>query len=235
MRFWRALKRLFLPRTADTEVHEPMPRPIAEEPIAREAPAIAEREPAEAPVELADREPEQAPVELAERESEQAPVEVAEPEPASAPVKATEPELSEAPVDVAPVAAAPVEARGKPEATLVLQLQTEGGPAPTFEIPRPGGTLGRGEENTVRLNDLSVSRRHAKITYRQGAFWLSDLGSTSGTWVDGTRLAAPRRVEEGQVIDIGVCRLTVAQVSDGVRAAATAPTDGARGGRRRAT
>src|SRR2546430_11800005 len=35
---------------------------------------------------------------------------------------------------------------------------------------------GRGPENTIRLEDLSVSRRHARITYRQGTYWLSDLG-----------------------------------------------------------
>ena len=30
-----------------------------------------------------------------------------------------------------------------------------------------------------------------------------------GTWVDGTRLNAPRRIAAGEVIDIGLCRLTV--------------------------
>ena len=29
-----------------------------------------------------------------------------------------------------------------------------------------------------------------------------------GTWVDGVKLNAPRRIAAGQVIDIGVCRLT---------------------------
>ncbi|MDP9251435.1 MAG: FHA domain-containing protein, partial [Chloroflexota bacterium] len=38
---------------------------------------------------------------------------------------------------------------------------------------------------------------------------LSDLGSMGGTWVDGTRLSAPHRVTAGEVIDIGLCRLTV--------------------------
>ena len=54
-----------------------------------------------------------------------------------------------------------------------------------------------------------MSRKHARISYKQGAYWLSDLGSMGGTWVDGTKLAAPRRVATGQTIDIGVCRLTV--------------------------
>jgi len=94
-------------------------------------------------------------------------------------------------------------------AGLVLRLETEREPAPTFEVTRSGATLGRGPENTIRLEDLSVSRRHARITYRQGTYWLSDLGSMGGTWVDGSKLNAARRVAAGQLIDIGVCRLRV--------------------------
>jgi len=97
-----------------------------------------------------------------------------------------------------------------PGVGLVLRLETEREPVPTFEVTRSGATVGRGPENTIRLEDLSVSRRHARITYRQGAYWLSDLGSMGGTWVDGTRLNAARRVVAGQMIDIGVCRLRVA-------------------------
>jgi FHA domain len=89
---------------------------------------------------------------------------------------------------------------------LVLTLAT---PAATFAVARASATIGRGQENTIRLDDLSVSRRHARIAYRQGGYWLSDLGSMGGTWVNGTRLSAPRRIAAGEVIDIGLCRLTV--------------------------
>jgi pSer/pThr/pTyr-binding forkhead associated (FHA) protein len=97
---------------------------------------------------------------------------------------------------------------------LVLTLAT---PAATYTIARSAATLGRGQENTVRLDDFSVSRRHARIAYRGGGYWLSDLGSMGGTWVDGVKLNAPRRVASGQVIDIGVCRLTVSFAADPVR------------------
>jgi pSer/pThr/pTyr-binding forkhead associated (FHA) protein len=89
---------------------------------------------------------------------------------------------------------------------LVLTLGT---PPTTFTVAKTSATLGRGQENTIRLDDLSVSRRHARIAYRQGGYWLSDLGSMGGTWVDGARLNAPRRIAFGEVIDIGLCRLTV--------------------------
>jgi hypothetical protein len=141
---------------------------------------------------------------------------VAEPEPAASEVQEA---ISETPAP-APMAtngsvaedrpAAPARAGGQ----LILQLESESGPAATFEVARSGATLGRGEENSIRLNDLSVSRRHARISYRQGGYWISDLGSTSGTWVDGTRLNAAGRLTVGQKIDVGVCRLTVALAAD---------------------
>ena len=90
---------------------------------------------------------------------------------------------------------------------LVLRFETESGPAPTFEVTRSGATIGRAPENTIRLDDLSVSRRHARISFRQGGYWLNDLKSTSGTWVDGTKLNAPHRLADGQVVGIGILRL----------------------------
>ena len=101
-----------------------------------------------------------------------------------------------------------------PTTGVVLRLESERGTPTTFEVGRSGATIGRAPENTIRLEDLSVSRTHARIAYRQGAYWLSDLGSMGGTWVDRVRLNAPRRLAIGQVLDIGVCRLTVTFTSD---------------------
>jgi hypothetical protein len=99
---------------------------------------------------------------------------------------------------------------------LILTLGT---PPTTFTVAKSSATLGRGQENTIRLDDLSVSRRHARIAYRQGGYWLSDLGSMGGTWVNGTRLNAPRRIASGEVIDIGLCRLTVSITGGAAKAA----------------
>jgi FHA domain len=97
---------------------------------------------------------------------------------------------------------------------LVLTLAT---PATTFTVAKMAATIGRGQENTIRLDDLSVSRRHARIAFKQGGYWLSDLGSMGGTWVDGTRLNAPHLIASGQIIDIGLCRLTVSSVGAGAK------------------
>ncbi len=53
------------------------------------------------------------------------------------------------------------------------------------EIPAPF-TIGREEENTIRLNDERVSRFHCKIQDDDGRVILTDLDSTNGTRVNGT-------------------------------------------------
>jgi len=111
--------------------------------------------------------------------------------------------------------AVPATAPDRDADALVLTLAT---PAATFAVAKASATIGRGQENTIRLDDLSVSRRHARIAYRQGGYWLSDLGSMGGTWVNGTRLNAPRRIAAGEVIDIGLCRLTVRAVGGAAKA-----------------
>lgn len=111
---------------------------------------------------------------------------------------------------------------------VTLRLQSERGSPSTFQVTRSGATIGRGPESTIQLADLSVSRKHARIAYRQGAYWLSDLGSMGGTWVDGTKLAAPRRVAAGQTIDIGLCRLVVVAAAEGEKTgAAKGPSNAA--------
>ena len=168
-----------------------------------------------------------------------APVEI-RPEPtvtAAAPVAKAEPEpapvvLAEAPQAVEEEEQAEDEAPGAavaaPAGGLTLQLQSERGSPSTFQVTRTGATIGRGPESTIQLADLSVSRKHARIAYRQGAYWLSDLGSMGGTWVDGTKLAAPRRVAAGQTIDIGLCRLVVVAAAEGEKTgAAKGPSNAA--------
>jgi diguanylate cyclase (GGDEF)-like protein len=63
--------------------------------------------------------------------------------------------------------------------------------------------IGRGRDADVRLDDRGLSRKHVRI-YRAGADWIAeDLGSQNGTFVDGVRIAAPHRLEDGARLQIG--------------------------------
>jgi len=140
---------------------------------------------------------------------------VAAPDPgADVPQATVEPVQTPAPLD-APAAQVADPVSDVVGGALVLTLTT---PPATFTIARSIATLGRGSDNTIRLDDLSVSRRHARIAYRRAGYWLSDLGSMGGTWVNGTRLAAPHEIRAGEIIDIGHCRLTVSYARDEAKA-----------------
>ncbi len=67
----------------------------------------------------------------------------------------------------------------------------------------PGGlTIGRGSGNTLRLEDRTVSRQHARIRYAQGQWFLQDLGSSAGTYVNGQRVQATK-LSDGDIIRVG--------------------------------
>lgn len=185
------------------------------------APPQSAAPPREADVTAAPATPAAPPEPVAVRLAEPAAVVLDEPAPAE--TLPVEPEQVAAVAEGAPVLAAEASADG-----LTLRLETERGSPSTFQVTKSGATIGRGPESTIQLADLSVSRKHARIAYRQGAYWLSDLGSMGGTWVDGTKLAAPRRVATGQTIDIGLCRLVVVAAAEGEKTgAAKGPSNAA--------
>jgi pSer/pThr/pTyr-binding forkhead associated (FHA) protein len=65
--------------------------------------------------------------------------------------------------------------------------------------------IGRHQQVDLRLNDVSVSRVHAQIEYnaRAGGFVITDNASTNGVFVNGQRIAAPKLLRDGDVLEIG--------------------------------
>jgi putative peptide zinc metalloprotease protein len=70
-------------------------------------------------------------------------------------------------------------------------------------------TIGRGEDATVRIEDPTVSRRHARIALRAGGAVIEDAGSRFGVLVDGHPLTGPRGLEPGAEIRLGNAVLRV--------------------------
>ena len=95
-------------------------------------------------------------------------------------------------------------------------LQREGTPP----VPVLGScSIGRAPGNQLVLVDDKVSRKHALI-HRQGEneYWLVDLGSSNGSYLDGRRVAQPVALRDGAVIRIGLSTLVFRQ--------STAPSSG---------
>ena len=64
-------------------------------------------------------------------------------------------------------------------------------------------TVGRAPECEIRLDDTYVSQQHARIFGKSEKWYVEDLGSTNGTYVNDQKLAAPAQVEPGDRIRIG--------------------------------
>ena len=67
-------------------------------------------------------------------------------------------------------------------------------------------TIGRSPDCEIFLDDVTVSRRHAVLVQRNGAFFVEDQGSLNGTYVNRRRIKSAR-LEDGGELQIGMYRL----------------------------
>ncbi len=81
-----------------------------------------------------------------------------------------------------------------------------------------GCSIGRASTNNIVLSDERVSRKHA-IVHRQDSneYWLVDLGSGNGSFVNGLRVALPTRLKDGDSVAIGATILTFRQLKGAAR------------------
>lgn len=74
-----------------------------------------------------------------------------------------------------------------------------------LETVRLNGTLqvGRAEACQVRVPDTYASAFHARIFSRDGSWFLEDLGSTNGTYLNQRRITSPAEIRAGDKVRIG--------------------------------
>ncbi len=73
----------------------------------------------------------------------------------------------------------------------------------TYELPDDEPQLVGRSSEALPMTDSTVSRRHAELTPDEGQWWISDLGSQNGTWVNGVRIAERTRLKLGDQIRTG--------------------------------
>lgn len=61
-----------------------------------------------------------------------------------------------------------------------------------FQLHKPRVLIGRGSAMDIQLRDSEVSRRHALLEIRDPVVTLTDLGTTNGTWFNGTKITQTR-------------------------------------------
>jgi pSer/pThr/pTyr-binding forkhead associated (FHA) protein len=109
------------------------------------------------------------------------------------------------PTRPAPAPPAPLLTPVPPVSSALAVLEVARGPlaGKVFRIERPVCAIGRGEQNDVRLNDASVSSSHATLLLKRGTWYVVDLQSANGTYVDGYRVATERALPDSGSLRAG--------------------------------
>ena len=97
----------------------------------------------------------------------------------------------------------------------------------TVPLPHAGALVGRGDNATIRLEDSTISRFHARLEPAQDHVLVTDLDSSNGTFVDDIRISAPTAARGGQQLRFGAVRCELQQVTITIASAAVdaaAPT-----------
>jgi pSer/pThr/pTyr-binding forkhead associated (FHA) protein len=89
-----------------------------------------------------------------------------------------------------------------------VRLLVLGGPMDGVEFPllKTQATIGRGEDQDINLaGDGAVSRNHARLEWIDGDYWLEDIGSKYGTFLEDSeqQIAGKIKIEPGTIFRIG--------------------------------
>jgi ABC transport system ATP-binding/permease protein len=90
-----------------------------------------------------------------------------------------------------------------------LTIEDDEGKTTVVPLARDEMTIGRLEGNTIRLTERNISRRHARLSQQNGALFIEDLTSFTGVRVNGTKIASPTPLREGDEVQIGDYRIVL--------------------------
>ena len=91
--------------------------------------------------------------------------------------------------------------RGKPP-TQVVVFEPDGAKPRTVKLS--GSTdIGRADRCAIRLGDTYVSQVHARLYGENGSWFVEDVGSTNGTFLNDHRVDRPLEIHAGDVVKLG--------------------------------
>ena len=104
------------------------------------------------------------------------------------------------------------------ERPMLTELKDNNQPGQQWLLETDDVTVGRGEESSIQIPRRQVSRQHVRI-YKDGDhFFIQDLESRNGTWLNGNQINGSSRLHDGDEI-----HLALAVRMQFVESGATAP------------
>ncbi|MFC2030231.1 FHA domain-containing protein [Chloroflexota bacterium] len=109
----------------------------------------------------------------------------------------------------------------------MITLVARAGPQAGMQFPvdRPSVRIGRGSGSEIVLQDTQISRQHAEISQQGDQFFIRDLGSTNGTFVNGQRVTQLHPLHPGDQVQVGDTVFACESVPFGAAAAGPVTTD----------
>jgi len=95
-----------------------------------------------------------------------------------------------------------------------------------FQVDRAVCSIGRGDDNNVRIRDDTVSLTHATLLRKQGVWFVVDLRSMNGTFVDGSRVSGERELHPGARVRLGAVELVFRAIESDERTPEEPPRNG---------
>jgi pSer/pThr/pTyr-binding forkhead associated (FHA) protein len=97
--------------------------------------------------------------------------------------------------------------------TVLLIRSGAGREGETIDLDVDVLTIGRSPHSDLFLDDVTVSRHHARVLRDEAGFWVEDLNSLNGTYVNRKRIEQQRLVDEDE-LQIGKFKLVFVERLD---------------------
>lgn len=113
---------------------------------------------------------------------------------------------------------------GRPALRLVLLQGTTSAPGASWLLSAAVTMVGRDPACGVSLADTSISRQHAQVTRQPAGYFIADLQSSNGVFLNGQRLTGPAQMFAGDIVMLGDVLLRCEEVTAGVGNPPDAPS-----------
>ena len=95
-----------------------------------------------------------------------------------------------------------------------LSIEDDEGNRTVVSLVRDEYSIGRDEQNTVRLTERNVSRVHARLRRKGDGWLLDDAASYNGSFVNGSRVSTGHALKHGDLVQLGDYKLVVLDESE---------------------